>query len=577
MLQKASYGFFRVDRQFEGHARRPAPRDTRWGLSIRSGYISSIVRFLAFALLITSNAATAADTEQQLLLDQLVQLRAGAGAESSSIAAPEVVAALYELRGNTLLWDEPRRQALLAALMSADLQGLNPQDYGVDALNRLPALTDLSGRARVDADITLTASLLRYVYHLRFGKVNPASHDPNWNFPRRVRADDPIATLGQLFEATDFATVLNAFEPTSPLYRGLKIQLARYREIATNGDWPVVGGAGVLKPGMSSPDVTQLRVRLKREGFVVPDLESTVYDAPLEEAVRRFQQQNGLDADGIIGARTRDELNVPVAGRIEQIRVNLERLRWIDGARTSRFLAVNIAGYEVHLIEGSRSIWSARAQVGTPYRQTPIFVADMKYIVFNPDWTVPPTILRKDVLPAIAKDPGYLAAKHMEVVDRNRNRIDPATIDWRRFPGAPFPYTIRQIPGPWNALGRVKFIFPNSHFVFLHDTPSKQLFGRSERTFSSGCIRVEHPFDLVQLLLPGWDMTRIDAVLQTGTERTVFLPQPMPVLLIYLTALALEDGTVRFYRDVYDRDAWVSDALAAGFVYHAPAGLPGAG
>ena len=536
------------------------------------------VRCVAIALIVlTPLAFGAQNSEQQLLSAQLLQLKSGGAAGYTTIAMPDVLTALYQERGNTLLWDEPRRGALLDALSAADREGLNPQDYNVGTLNQLPSLAGLTGNARVDADLALTDSLLRYVYHLRFGKVNPASHVATWNFPRRVRSEDPVAALGQLFAATDFVSVLEAFAPKSSLYHGAKAQLQRYREIAAGGDWPLVEGTTVLKPGVSEAEIVRLRQRLAREGFPVTDLVSLDYDTPLEEAVRAFQKQNGLDTDGVIGAGTRAALNMTVGQRIDQLKVNLERLRWLESDRASRFLAVNIAGFEVHLIESGKSVWSTRAVVGTPFRQTPTFTADMKYLVINPDWTVPPTILRKDKLPALARDRGYLAKNHLEVIGRDGKPVDASTIDWSRYPGAPFPYMLRQVPGPWNALGRVKFIFPNSHFVFLHDTPSRELFKRSKRTFSSGCIRIENPFELVRILLPDWDSSRIDAVLESGRETKVSLQQPLPVLVVYLTALALADGTVRFYDDVYDRDAWVLAALSAGFVYDAPEGLTARG
>jgi murein L,D-transpeptidase YcbB/YkuD len=519
-------------------------------------------------------AACAQDVDPQLLNARLMQLKSAPAIPQSAIAAPEVVVALYGQRGNSLLWDETRRQSLLTALAASDLEGLNPRDYNVEALTNLPPLNELAGEARVDADLDLTDALLRYIYHLRFGKVNPAIYDPTWNFPRRVRNIDPIAALSEMFGTNDFAEALASYSPKSPLYRGLKAQLARYRAIAASGGWPLVDTKSVLKPGATDPSVRVLRQRLAREGFVVSDPESSSYDAPLEEVVRQFQRQNGLGDDGVIGARTLSALNTTPEARVDQIRVNLERLRWIEGARTSRFLAINIAGFEAHLIEDGRSVWSARVVVGMSYRRTPVFVADMKYVVFNPDWTVPPTILRDDVLPALKKDPAYLTQKHMEVIDRNGSPIDPATIDWRRYPASPFPYMIRQVPGPWNVLGRVKFMFPNPNFVFLHDTPSRQLFEKPERTFSSGCIRIERPFELVQLLLPDWDAERVDEVLWRGAQTTVRLPQPVPVLVVYLTSLALQDGTVRFYRDIYQRDGSVLTALSAGFVYDPPGALP---
>jgi murein L,D-transpeptidase YcbB/YkuD len=245
--------------------------------------------------------------------------------------------------------------------------------------------------------------------------------------------------------------------------------------------------------------------------------------------------------------------------------------------RAPNFVAVNIAGFRVYYIDDDHITWSARAVVGQPYRATPVFRAAMKYLVLNPDWTVPPTILLHDVLPAMHKDPGYLAREHMEVVDYQGRHVDPATLDWSRYPGAPFPYLIRQLPGPTNALGRIKFMFPNSHFVFLHDTPKRALFDRADRTFSSGCIRVEHPLELAAILLrdnPGWDRAALEAAIATGTTRTVFLQHPVPVLLLYLTVVAFDGGRdFAFYRDVYGRDPRLERALDAPFEYVPPHGL----
>jgi murein L,D-transpeptidase YcbB/YkuD len=208
--------------------------------------------------------------------------------------------------------------------------------------------------------------------------------------------------------------------------------------------------------------------------------------------------------------------------------------------------------------------------VGRPYRQTPIFRADMKYLVLNPDWTVPPGILRNDKLPAIRKDPSYLQRQNMDVVDAKGNVVDPSTIDWSQR----FTYMLRQRPGPSNALGRVKFMFPNPHFVFLHDTPSRELFAREERTFSSGCIRVENPLELAEIVLKpndGWSMEKLRQVVDSGVTQTVSLKEPLPVLILYLTATAFDEGReFTFYRDVYGRDGAVLDALNAGFVYSAP-------
>jgi murein L,D-transpeptidase YcbB/YkuD len=215
--------------------------------------------------------------------------------------------------------------------------------------------------------------------------------------------------------------------------------------------------------------------------------------------------------------------------------------------------------------------------VGKPYRKTPVFKATMKFIEINPTWTVPPTILAKDVLPAIRQDPGYLQAKNMKVLDGSGKAIDPSTLDWASYAGRGFPYTIRQEPGPRNALGRVKFIFPNKHFVFLHDTPSKALFDRAERAFSSGCIRIERPFELAELMLEdeeGWDGERIREVLDSRKTRRIFPSDPLPVLLLYWTVNLELPEVVGFHPDLYGRDAAVLEALDADFVFNAPRGLP---
>ena len=232
----------------------------------------------------------------------------------------------------------------------------------------------------------------------------------------------------------------------------------------------------------------------------------------------------------------------------------------------------------MYYVEDSKATWTTRAVVGKPYRKTPVFRAEMKYLVLNPDWTVPPTILRKDVLPKMVKDPSYLADHNMDVVDNSGCAVDPKSVDWKRYPAATFPYIIRQRPGPTNSLGLVKFIFPNPHFVFLHDTPSRDLFEKTDRSFSSGCIRIENPLDLAEILLrnkPEWNRAAIDAAIAEGTSKTIYLDQPIPVLVMYLTAIAFDDGRdFAFYRDVYERDAALSKALNAGFVYVPPKGMP---
>jgi murein L,D-transpeptidase YcbB/YkuD len=223
---------------------------------------------------------------------------------------------------------------------------------------------------------------------------------------------------------------------------------------------------------------------------------------------------------------------------------------------------VNVAGFRVAMVRDNRLVWTSRVVVGRAARQTPIFRDSMTYIELNPTWTVPPTILREDVLPKLKRDPGYLARENISVIDRSGRRIDPQTVNWKAY-GRSVPYTLRQEPGPDNSLGRVKLMFPNEHAVYLHDTPAKALFDKPERSFSSGCIRVEDPLALAALVLndPAWTKASLEAAIATNKTRRINLKQPVPVLLVYLTAVADPDGTTRFFRDVYDRDPALLRAL----------------
>jgi murein L,D-transpeptidase YcbB/YkuD len=263
-------------------------------------------------------------------------------------------------------------------------------------------------------------------------------------------------------------------------------------------------------------------------------------------------------------------MNVSVESRILQIRINLERARWVLHEITAGDLViVDVAGFEVAFARDRKVLWKAKIQIGKPYRQTPIFKSMIDHVVFNPTWTVPPGIIAKDTLPAVKRDPGYLKKKKLDVIDRNGKQIDPSSIDWSKQSAATFPYMLRQEPGPDNALGRVKLIFPNPYFVYLHDTPHKEFFEKEERAFSSGCIRVERPLELAALLLNDpqkWNAGAIGEVIEAGETRTVRLPKPVPVLLMYWTIDPATEGRVVFKRDPYGRDPRLARALDARFL-----------
>jgi len=318
-----------------------------------------------------------------------------------------------------------------------------------------------------------------------------------------------------------------------------------------------------------------LRLRLAADGRTKPQQQTpfTLYDAALEAQVRAFQATHGLSVDGVVGPRTRAALNVPRARRIDQLRVNLERLRWIARDLPARFLAVNIAAFEAGLIADGKLLWRARTIVGRPYRQTPVFRAQITSLEINPTWTVPPGILRQDVLPALRRDPAYLQAKGLQVFDRTGAPVDPATLDWTTLATGAFPYVLRQPPGDDNSLGRIKFLFPNPYTVYLHDTPARDLFAQESRVFSSGCIRLERPFELAHLLLagdPAWPPEKVQATLDSGVRTPIALRDPLPILLLYLTAYVDAENAVNFRDDVYRRDAKVLEALDGPFHFSLP-------
>jgi L,D-transpeptidase YcbB len=363
---------------------------------------------------------------------------------------------------------------------------------------------------------------------------------------------------------------IEKLKPTHRLYRTLKAELVRYREAAARGGVSAIASGKKLDPGTSDARIPAVRARLSASGDLTPPQDSTseIYDAALQAAVRRFQGRMGLEADGTLGERTITELNVSAEDRIRQLRVNLDRGRVLLQDLPPEFVVVNIAGYVVHLVRNDEIVWNARVQVGKTYRKTPIFRSEISYLVLNPTWTVPPGILANDILPAARKDPASITRRGLKVLDAQGNTIDPQQVDWSKYKGGNIPYTLRQDPGPKNALGRVKFMFPNSYSVYLHDTPSEALFEKTDRAFSSGCVRVERPLELAELLLgdaQNWNAESLARVVATEQTQNVTLPNKVPLLLAYWTAWVDEQGRVNFRHDIYGQDAQWAAALEQEF------------
>ena len=524
--------------------------------------------FMLLPVAVCADISTSIRTEVE-------RIRSGecASVADCPIASTIVLPALYEKYDYQPIWTNADSiRQLVAAIEASHLDGLNPEDYHLGEISRLQAELSSGGNSDTQAslDLVLTDSLVRLGYHLVIGKVDPESLDGNWNMERTLELD-PILEMSKAIDSGNVSNLIDSFRPQAAVYHQLKSALARYRSLQAAGGWQAVPDGQTLKPGMNDPRVVALRRRLAVTGDMpAANDESPEFDEQLEAGVRRFQARHGLEADGVVGKGTLAELNVPVEARIDQLRVNLERARWVLNDLPQDFVITDIAGFRVMYFRGGELFWESRAQVGKSYRKTPVFRDSIRYVEFNPTWTVPPTILKKDILPKVKKDPGYLQKKNIRVIDRNGKTVDAGAIDWSRYPAAGFPYMLRQDPGPKNALGRVKFMFPNKHAVYLHDTPHKSGFARAQRTFSSGCIRVEDPFAFARLLLDDqtdWDQSRIDRTLESLKTTRVNLTEPLTVMLLYWTAVVNNDGQVIFRKDVYDRDAAVLSALNAGFSF----------
>ena len=490
------------------------------------------------------------------------------------IASGELLAEFYERRNFTTAWNQPAQvDALLTAIENSYLEGFNPADYHLDKVRFGQSLlnTDLTAQARAVIDLAFTDSLIRLGYHHRFGKVNPYNLDPHWNFVRKLSERDPVDMLQQAIDGTDIEQILEDLFPKVPIYTSLQNALAKYRLLAEQGGWLTVPAGSTLKPGATDARLLTIRDRLIVTGdLVTPSAPaSTIYNETLQQAVRRFQMRHGLEQDGVIGPATIAAMNVPVGRRIDQLRASLERARWVVHSVTDDYIIVNIAGFSARLVLDQQTVWETKVQVGREYHQTPVFRDEMKYVVLNPTWTVPYSIATKEMLPRIKREPDYFEVRDFDIKNRDGQLVSADSIDWQSLSRGNFGYTFIQRPGPNNALGQVKFIFPNKHAVYLHDTPSKALFDKAKRAFSHGCIRVEQPMELARLLLAdkGWDSERIAATKET---ETVFLSQPLTVLIMYWTASVLPDGTVQFFDDIYDRDDAVLNALAAPFSMERP-------
>ena len=418
------------------------------------------------------------------------------------------------------------------------------------------------------ADIVMTNAVLTFAFHMIQGKVHPVELDPNWNYSMRPLPDSVEFRLMDRLQNQSLMDGVANIRSELPMYHELRKWFTRLDSIQkSGGEVQQIEYPGVpLRLGDSSRAVPELKRLLAGYGYEISSPENEKFNKELETAVMDFQMINGLDADGICGKATYKALNISLEERMDIIRVNMERCRWINNDLPEEFLLVNIADYNLYIFRDRQIDYECRVVVGKEFHETPVFTSDIKYVVFNPTWTVPYSIASKEILPKLKKDPNYLQNRNMTLL-RGKEEVNPSIVDFSQYSQKNFPFTIRQEPGPNNALGLVKFIFPNKYAVYLHDTPSKSYFEKSDRAFSHGCVRVKDPLILAEQLLgdKGYNSEKIAGVIKSKKLQNVYLSKPMPVMLMYWTCYENDiDKRIYFYRDVYGRDKKILSELNKG-------------
>lgn len=460
----------------------------------------------------------------------------------------------------------PQALAIIDEISRIASDGLLPNDYH---FTKLASFADADTSNYVQYDMLLSNALATLSQHLLIGKVDPESLFQDWSVQRRHQ--DLTDILEKFTKTDDVAAAIDQLRPNQVRYYRLKKQLERLRA-NEQPEWPALALSPAIKPGTKDPRIMNIRQRLiywadlKYSAIDEADaLDDDLYTLTMKGAIQNFQRRHGLEEDGVIGKLTLEALNISPMEREKQIVNNLERWRWLTADLGEKYVLVNIASFELRVIDNGQTIMRKPVIVGRDYRRTPVFSDTIRYLVFNPTWTVPSTIAVKDKLPEIRKDPTYLSRLGYTLYDSKQTVVDPSKVDWKALSGRSFPYRMVQAPGPLNALGQVKFMFPNPYDVYLHDTPARELFSKKERAFSSGCVRVSNPLELAAWLLKdnGIGRQQIDDIVAKGALQTIFLKKPIPVHIEYWTAWIDSQEELHFRNDIYQRDPTLTAALAA--------------
>jgi len=453
-------------------------------------------------------------------------------------------------------------KALLKALQNAREHGLNPAFY--DTQEIAERITTTNPEVLGELDILMSLAFSSFATDLSKGRLEPTQVSKGIYI--KPFSTGTLTLLDGAEQADNLAPYLLQLISKSPRYDRLKTALAQYRAMAEKGEWPTIAKGKALKEGMDDPRVPALRARLAATGDLATNdtPENSVYDETLVTALKAFQLRHGRKTDGVIGPDTLKVLNVPLSYRIKQMAINLERRRWMKDDFGKRYIFVNLADQflkVVDTIDGrEKTVFAARSVVGKPFFNTPIFNDEMEYLVINPYWNVPASLANREFLPKLRKDPGFLQKQSIRILGPG-GEVSPYSIDWKNV--SRIPYRLRQDTGKKNALGRIKFMFPNKFSVYIHDTPTKNLFSKDTRFFSAGCVRVQNPTRLAAILLKGqgWTERKILNQISSGKRRIVRFKTKVPVHITYLTSWVNKDGKINFRNDVYSRDDNLIKAL----------------
>lgn len=484
---------------------------------------------------------------------------------AEAAASDKDIAQFYRDTGYAAVWTGAedtyvaRRRALMQAIADAGEHGLPPARYRGDTL--MEAMRSAQTPRDLGLlEVEMSRSLLRLSRDLQTGLVTPSDVDKG--IVRKIALRDRVETLTRFVNTTP-NSFFRSLAPSTAEYTRLMKEKMRLERLLGQGGWGAIVPAKTLAPGDSGASVVALRNRLIAMNYLSRSATQD-YDAALQAAVQSFQTDHGLSADGVAGASTMTEINMPVEDRLKSVIVAMERERWLGEERGKRHILVNLTDFHSKIIDDDRITFVTRSVIGAidPTKRTPEFSDMMQYMEINPDWTVPRGIIQRDYLPALQRNPNALS--HLQVTDARGREVPRGAVDFSRYTARSFPFNLRQPPGRTNALGTVKFMFPNPYAIYLHDTPDKNLFTRESRAYSAGCVRLSDPHDFAYVLLARQEddpKTFFDTILNSGQQTRVNLKEPVPVHLIYRTAFTTPKGKTNFRRDVYGRDTKIWEAL----------------